>query len=112
MLQPYTFTVEHKKGRDNANADALSHLDYNLHYMPKKEGGDVMDGREDGVNCAGKEHESAAEVSIGDTALNRTSQHYTSEVAGLDHSRRCEQGLTNERLPQEGSRQSWEEIIK
>ena len=44
--------------------------------------------------------------------LNRTSQHYTSEVAGLDHSRRCEQGLTNERLPQEGSRQSWEETIK
>ena len=126
MLQPYTFTVEHNKGRDNANADALSHLDYTLHYMPKKEGGDVMDGGEDGVNCAGREHDSAAEVSIGDTALNRTSQHYasevpelnrtnqhyTSEVAGLDHSRRCEQGLTNERLPQEGSRQSWEETIK
>ena len=62
MLQPYTFTVEHKKGRDNANADALSHLDYTLHYVPKKEGGDVLDGREDGVNCAGREHESAAEA--------------------------------------------------
>ena len=49
MLQPYTFTVEHKKGRDNANADALSHLDYTLHYVPKKEGRDVLDGREDGL---------------------------------------------------------------
>ena len=25
-LQPYTFTVQHRKGKDNANADALSHL--------------------------------------------------------------------------------------
>ena len=28
-----------------------------------------MDGREDGVNCAGREHESAAEASRGDTPL-------------------------------------------
>ena len=83
MLQPYTFTVEHKKGRDNANADALSLLDYTLHYVPKKEGGDVMDGREDGVNFAGREHESAVEASRGDTGLNKTSQHYASEVSEL-----------------------------
>ena len=44
--------------------------------MPKKEGGDVMDGREDGVNCAGREYESVAEASRGDTEFNRTSQHY------------------------------------
>ena len=58
-----------------------------------------MDGREDGVNCAGREYESVAEASRGDTEfnrtsqhyasevpeLNRTSQHYASEVAGLDH---------------------------
>ena len=86
----------------------------------------VMDGREDGVNCAGREHESAAEVSRGVTGLNRTSQHYASKipevnktsqhyasaVAGLDHRRRCEQQLTNERVSQEGSRQGGEETIK
>ena len=85
----------------------------------------VMDGREDGVNCAGREHESAAEASRGVTGLNRTSQHYASkmpevnktsqhyasEVAGLDH-RRCEQQLTNERVPQKESRQGREETIK
>ena len=45
-----------------------------------KDIGGVMDGREDGVNCAGREHESAAEAKIGDTGLNRTSQHYASEM--------------------------------
>ena len=81
--------------------------------MPKKEGGDVMDGREDGVNFAGREHEwctglnktsqhYASEV----PELYRTSQQYASEVAGLDHRRRCEQKLTNERVPHEGSRQA------
>uniref|UniRef100_A0A1X7T9B5 Reverse transcriptase RNase H-like domain-containing protein n=1 Tax=Amphimedon queenslandica TaxID=400682 RepID=A0A1X7T9B5_AMPQE len=44
ILQPYTFVVEHKKGRDNANADALSRLeDDTLHKVPEKEGGSVMD---------------------------------------------------------------------
>ena len=68
-----------------------------------------MDGREDGVNFAGREHESAVEASRGDTGLNktsqhyasevpelyRTSQHYASEVAGLHHRRRYERKLTN-----------------
>ena len=27
MLQPYTFTVKHRKGKANANADALSRME-------------------------------------------------------------------------------------
>ena len=41
---------------------------------------------EDGLNCAGKEHESAAEASRGDTGLNKTSQHYASKVPELNSS--------------------------
>ena len=44
ILQPYTFVVGHIKGRDNANADALSQLDDDtLHKVPEKEGGNVTD---------------------------------------------------------------------
>ena len=39
LLQPYNFTVEHWKGRQNANADALSRL----HFVPEKEGENVED---------------------------------------------------------------------
>ena len=35
-LQPFNFTVNHRKGSDNANADALSRLP---HFMQKKEEG-------------------------------------------------------------------------
>ena len=83
VLQPYTFTVEHKKGRDNTNADALSLSDYTLHYVPKKEGGDVMDGREDSVNCAGREHEWRAEVILGSTRLVSTMHPRCQNSTGL-----------------------------
>ena len=39
LLQPYNFTMEHQKGRQNANADALSRL----HCMQEKEGENVED---------------------------------------------------------------------
>ena len=60
----------------------------------------VMDGREDGVNCAGREHESAAEASRGDTELNRTNQHYASEVPELN---RTSQHYTSEVHDRTGS---------
>ena len=40
-LQPYVFTIQHRKGRDNANADALSRLPATPCVAQKKEGGDV-----------------------------------------------------------------------
>ncbi len=46
LLQPYNFTVQHRKGRNNANADALSRLELDTlspHFMPGEEGGNVMD---------------------------------------------------------------------
>ena len=39
LLQPYNFTLEHQKGRQNANTDALSRL----HFVPEKEGQNVED---------------------------------------------------------------------
>ena len=39
-LQPYAFTVEHRKGSENGNADALSRLD-TPHFVLEKEGEDV-----------------------------------------------------------------------
>jgi hypothetical protein len=39
LLQPFNFIVEHRKGQQNAKADALSRL----HYVPEKEGGNVKD---------------------------------------------------------------------
>ena len=42
MLQPYTLTVQHRKGSQNANADALSHLLLNYpHFVLEKEEGNV-----------------------------------------------------------------------
>ena len=47
-LQPYTFTVQHQKGRDNANADALSRLpvegEESNPVLRTKEGGEKCDG--------------------------------------------------------------------
>ena len=43
QLQPYSFTVQHRKGRDNVNADALSQLDLMPHFVPEKEGGNIKD---------------------------------------------------------------------
>ena len=43
QLQPYTFSVQHRRGQDNANADALSRLDTTPHFVPEKEGGNVTD---------------------------------------------------------------------
>ena len=47
-LQPYTFTVQHRKGRDNANADALSRLpvegEESNPVLRTKEGGEKCDG--------------------------------------------------------------------
>ena len=39
LLQQYNFTVEHRKGRQNANTDALSRL----HFVPEKEEENVED---------------------------------------------------------------------
>ena len=42
-LQPYTFEIQHQKGRENANTDALSHLPCREGNYPwfalEKEGG-------------------------------------------------------------------------
>ena len=45
FLQPFNFTVQHRKGQANATADALSRLD-SLHFVQEKEGGNVMDSLE------------------------------------------------------------------
>ena len=42
-LQPYIFSVQHRRGQDNANADALSRLNTTPHFVPGEEGGSVMD---------------------------------------------------------------------
>ena len=46
-LQPYTFEIQHRKGRDNANADALSRLPRkdktDQCFTLEKEGSNVMD---------------------------------------------------------------------
>ena len=39
QVQPYTFTVQHRKGRENSNADALSRLGSTPHF--------VQEGREE-----------------------------------------------------------------
>ena len=41
QLQSYTFTVQHRKGRENANAVSLSRLGSTPHFVPEDEGGDV-----------------------------------------------------------------------
>ena len=44
LLQPYSFTIQHRKGQANANVDALSRLDiYHRHFVSEKEGGNVKD---------------------------------------------------------------------
>ena len=46
-LQPYTFEIQHQKGRDNANVDALSRLPRKVKtdqcFTLEKEGSNVMD---------------------------------------------------------------------
>ena len=42
-LQPYTFTVTHHKGRENANVDALSQIPQDLCFTLQKEGGNVTE---------------------------------------------------------------------
>ena len=42
-LQPYTFTVQHRKGRENGNADALSRLPTDPCFALGKEGRDVAE---------------------------------------------------------------------
>ena len=44
VLQPYTFEIQHRKGRDNANAYALSWLPQELCFTLKKEGSNVTNG--------------------------------------------------------------------
>ena len=43
QLRPYIFLVQHGRGQDNANADALSRLDTIPHFVPDEEGGNVTD---------------------------------------------------------------------
>ena len=45
-LQPYQFTVEHRKGQENANADGLSQLELELPAFHAKEGGRKCDKSE------------------------------------------------------------------
>ena len=113
ILQPYTFVVEHKKGRDNANADALSRLDDDtLHKVPEKEGGNVMDGHfVDEVACysCGEVPDMTGEggcnpsITQHSEALSRLTQQNTSKVMGLDGRRRREEDLTNRTLPEGAS---------
>ena len=42
-LQPYTFTVTHCKGRENANADALSRIPQDPCFALQKEGRNVTE---------------------------------------------------------------------
>ena len=35
--------VQHRKGQDNANADALSRLNSMPHFVPEREGGNIKD---------------------------------------------------------------------
>ena len=46
MLQPYQFTVEHRKGQENASADGLSRLDLGQPTLRAKEGGRKCDKSE------------------------------------------------------------------
>ena len=46
ILQPYYFTVQHRKGQVNGNADALSRLDL-PHFVPGEEGGNVTEHFQD-----------------------------------------------------------------
>ena len=113
ILQPYTFVVEHKKGRDNANADALSRLDDDtLHKVPEKERGNVMDGHfVDEVACysGGEVPDMTGEggcnpsITQHSEALSRLTQQNTSKVMGLDGRRRREEDLTNRTLPEGAS---------
>ena len=41
-LQPFSFTVQHRKGKDNANADGLSRLPQPVCCIKMKEGRNVM----------------------------------------------------------------------
>ena len=44
MLQPYTFTIQHRQGLQNGNADALSRLPVDSpRFVLKKGGGNVVD---------------------------------------------------------------------
>ena len=45
-LQPYQFTVEHRKGQDNANADGLSQLELEIPALRAKQGGRKCDKSE------------------------------------------------------------------
>ena len=44
MLQPYTFTVQHRKGSQNTNADALSCLPLNYPHFMLEKGGENVTG--------------------------------------------------------------------
>ena len=41
-LQPFTFTIEHKKGKDNANADTLSRMPEDM-FQPLEGGQNVTE---------------------------------------------------------------------
>ena len=60
VLQPYTFTVQHRKGRENANADALSRLPEEHHSFQLPKGGrdvrDLKETREFGKDHFRKDH--------------------------------------------------------
>ena len=59
-LQPYTFTVQHRKGRENANADALSRLpeEHPSFQLPKgwRDVRDLKETREFGKDHFRKDH--------------------------------------------------------
>ena len=57
-LQPYTFEVQHRKGRDNANADALSRLLY-----------DPCFALEEGRNVTKRDNQLIDSISLMDNSL-------------------------------------------
>ena len=48
-LQPYAYTVQHRRGRDNGNADGLSRLPMDPVLCTKKKGRDVAELPEDAL---------------------------------------------------------------
>ena len=71
-LQPYTFTVQHRKGRDNGNADGLSRLPVDPVLRTEKEGRDVEHEEENSTpEASGSTTSSTPEASGSTTSSTR-----------------------------------------